>query len=171
MCEKIYRLFKDVYNCETRVSVEYIFEKDMNGIVRECRKMAGRRSRTRTDAKKATKLSTRSQYYSHKIFKDNLIGVQYLDLRDKEKVKREGKWHTNPKHSVDVLQYVALSESIDHCKVSFILQVDFLKSFDFGGENDFKSVESFASTYFKPYANIISTTYLLSRSKDGKVGE
>ena len=52
-CTKIYNIFKDVFKCETRVSVEFILEKpDKNGKLQKFVQMAGRKSISRDKGRK-----------------------------------------------------------------------------------------------------------------------
>lgn len=70
VCEKIYQDFKDVFNCETRVAVEYIFNKTNNS-TSSCTKyvkMSGRRSNKRATVKKSIMLEKRK----------NIIHIKYF---------------------------------------------------------------------------------------------
>lgn len=168
VCVKIHEEFKNIYKCNVRVSVEYTFEKDINGVTELCRKMAGRCSNNRIQSKRATKLSSRQGYYSYRIFNQNLIGIHYLG---KEEIGNQEKWYKNPSHNIDVIQYVGLANSFNEQDVSFILQIDCLEKFNFGKNDTEKEMKKFVNTYLKPYVNIISIAYLLGRNKSGKVGE
>lgn len=168
VCAKLHEEFKNVYKCDVRVSIEYTFEKEVNGVKDICRKMAGRCSGDRIQTKKACRLSQRDKYYSYKIFKDNIIGIHYLNRED---ISNGDKWYKNPNHNVEVIQYVALANSFNEQEVSFILQIDCLDSFVFGKNNTDKEVKKFANEYLKPYVNIIGIGYLLGRNKKGIVGE
>lgn len=167
VCGKIHEEFLSVFKCNVRVSIEYTFEKEINKVKHICRKMAGRSSHDRSQGKKATKLSTRSKYYSHKIFKNNIIGIHYLT---KEQIDNEKNWYKNPAHNIDVIQYIALASSFDGKEVSFILQIDCLEKLDFG-KNKEDDVKKFVNAYLKPYVNIINMAYLLGKNKHGKIGE
>ena len=167
VCERIHEEFKNVFHCDVRVSIEYTFEKEFDKVVHLCRKMAGRCSNERHQGRKATKLSTRTQYYSYKIFYENKIGIHYLKPKDEDKEH----WYKNPKHDVDVLQYIALANSFNETDVSFILQIDFLDEMKFGKENTDRDMKKFVNTYLKPYVNIVSIAYLLGRNKKGKIGD
>lgn len=172
VCAKIHEEFKTIYKCDVRVSVEYTFEKDFSGIKKICRKMAGRCSGDRVQAKNSTILSSRKEYYSYKIFKDNMVGIHYLEEKDINDTNPETKkWFKNPKHNVNVVQYIGLANSFNDIDVSFILQIDFLEHFDFGKDNTEDEVSKFINAYLKPYVNTISVAYLLGRNKHGVVGE
>ena len=168
VCTKIHEEFKNVYKCDVRVSVEYIFEKNIDGVNEICRKMAGRCSNSRSQSKRATKLISRRKYYSYKIFNENLIGIHYLV---KDDIDNQEIWFKNPQHNIEVIQYVGLANSFNDQDVSFILQIDCLDNFNFGNNNTEKEMKRFVNTYLKPYVNIISIAYLLGRNKNGKVGE
>jgi len=168
VCARLHEEFKNVYKCNVRVSIEYTFEKEFNGVKKLCRKMAGRCSGDRSQTKKATKLSNRNKYFSYKIFKENLIGIHYLKEND---LKDKTKWYKNPNHSIEVIQYIALASSFNDKDVSFVLQVDCLEPFTFGEKDTYEEMKKFANVYLKPYVNMISLAYLLGRNKKGLIGE
>lgn len=68
-CSKIYRIFKDVFKCETRVSVEFILEKpDKNGKTQRFVQMAGRKSVSRDKGRRPipidkTKILFKQNFY------------------------------------------------------------------------------------------------------------
>lgn len=167
VCEKIHEEFLHVFSCNVRVSIEYTFEKEIDKVKHLCRKMAGRCSGDRSQGKKATKLSSRSKYYSYKIFNENMIGIHYLP---KEKIDDEKEWYKNSAHNIEVIQYIALASSLNEKEVSFILQIDCLQNLDFG-KNEEESIKRFANTYLKPYVNIVNMAYLLGKNKYGEIGE
>lgn len=172
VCTKLHEEFKSVYKCDVRVSIEYTFEKEIGGARELCRKMAGRCSNDRAQPKRSTKLSARYQYYSYKIFADNAVGIHYLDEKDiNGEESSTKKWFKNPRHNINVVQYIGLANSLNDQDVLFILQIDFLERFNFGKNNTEKEVTNFVNAYLKPYVNIISIAYLLGRNKHGMVGE
>lgn len=168
VCEKIREDFYNIYNCRTRVSVEYTFEKEINKVQHICRKMAGRASADRLQGKQATELDKREKYFSYKIFINDKIGINHLT---NDEINDEKIWYKNPSHNVNVLQYVALANSFNNRSVSFILQIDFLDDFCFGYNNTEDEVSLFVNAYLKPYLNIVSMAYLLGCSKKWKIGE
>lgn len=168
VCEKIREMFLVVFNSHTRVSVEYTFEKESNQNRIIYRKMAGRTSDNRSEVKKATELSSREGYYSHKIFSEKLIRTHYLTERE---INDDHVWYKNPAHTAKVIQYVALVHSFNDADISFILQIDFLGRFSFGDNESGEEVEYFVNTYLKPYVNVVSIAYLLGCNENGKMDE
>lgn len=167
ICAKIREEFKDIYKCDVRVSIEYVFEKKTNDNLEIYRKMAGRYSNERVTTKKATPLSSREKYFSYKVFSNNLNGLHILDEED---FSNPDTWHMTD-HNIKIYHYLGLANSFNDKDVAFILQIDCLQDFKFGDNNSDEDIKSFVSAYIKPYVNIISIAYLLNRNKYGKVGE
>lgn len=167
VCSKIHEEFKEVYKCDVRVSVEYVFEKNTDNSIDTYRKMAGRYSNERVKPKKATTLSSREKYFSYKIFHNNLGGLHVLNEED---FSNPDIWYAT-EHNIKIYHYLGIANSFNDKDVVFILQIDCLQNFNFGNNNSDKDIKSFVDAYIKPYANIISVAYLLGRNKNGKVGE
>ena len=171
VCEKIYRNFKDIYKCETRVSIEYVFNKTINRNSNTVQhvKMSARRSNHRATVKKSIPLSGRSQYYSYKIFTKNNKGINILT---EEQIKDTNVWYKNPESSVDVKKYLGIAVSIDDKDtVKFILQIDCLDDITFGENNTDEEVKEFIERYLMTYINIVSLSYLLNMNKKKGIPE
>ncbi len=62
VCEKLYQNFKEVFNCETRIAVEYIFNKNTKASQNiKHVKMSGRRSSKRSTVKRSVALENRKK--------------------------------------------------------------------------------------------------------------
>ena len=171
VCEKIYRIFKEVYSCETRVSIEYIFDKPVNQTkkIEQHVKMSGRRSSQRSTVKKAIPIDRKSKYYSYQIFKDNNRGINILS---KDKIDDATIWYKNPQNNIDIKQYIGIAVSaLDETKVDFIFQIDFLDEFKFGEDNSDKDIQKFIEKYFMSYINIVTLAYLLNLNNKKEIGE
>lgn len=134
VCDRIYRIFKEDFKCETRVSVEYIFDKTVRTEKRETYvKMAGRMSKYRSVPKKSIPLEHKNKYFSYQIFTNNNVGMNILS---EEQIESPKIWYKNPKNNVEVKKYIGIAVSVfDDQIVNYILQIDFLNEFKFG-END-----------------------------------
>ena len=162
VCDAIYRNFKDIYNCETRISVEYVFDKigKNSTKVEPHVKMSGRKSIHRKTVRKASLLSKRKQYYSCKIFTNNNTGINILT---EEQISDKNVWYKNPKNHVEVKRYIGIAVSIgDDETVKFILQIDFLDDIIIGDNNSDHDIKEFVDQYLTTYINIISLSYLLN---------
>lgn len=168
VCEKIRNDFKEVLNCNTRVSVEYTFNKKDED---ECYvKMAARRSDARQSVGKAVLLSKKEKYFSYQIFTENSRGINILN----EKQIEEDNWYKNPEHKNDVKIYIGIAISLPDNKesdVAFILQIDCLDNVKFGDDNTDDDIKKFINNYLMTYIHTISLAYLLNLSKDGKIPE
>lgn len=108
VCEKIFQNFKEIYNCETRVSVEYVFNKKTSNTSNSEKyvKMSGRRSHHRSTVKKSKPLCSRNNYFSYKIFINNNKGINILN---KTQIQDESIWYKNPNNSsIDIKNILAL---------------------------------------------------------------
>lgn len=169
VCEKIHNAFKEILKCDTRVSIEYIFEKDRDGKVEKHIKMAGRRSPNRDTCKKSIPLENKRKYYSYQIFNDNKQGVNILPF---EKIKDSHYWYINPSHSTNVKQYWGIAVSVlNEDRVDFILQIDCLEKLKIGKNNTDEEICDFINQYLKAYINIVSFSYLLNLTKTKKIPE
>lgn len=170
VCEKLYQNFKEVFNCETRIAVEYTFYKNTKSSQKiEYVKMAGRRSVTRSTVRKSTLLEKRKKYYSYKIFVNNNNGINILDTAE---LHNEDIWYTNPKNNTDIKKYVGIAVSVyDENQVKFILEIDFIDDFSFGENNDSIDIETFIEQYLMAYINIISISYLLNLNNKKEIPE
>ena len=170
VCEKIQRVFIDTLNCNTRVSVEYVFDKkDVNNKMEKYVKMAGRRSPNRDTCKKSVLLKKRDKYYSYKIFTDNKLGINFLP---EEEIRRDNVWYKNPSHENNVKKYIGIAVSVlDDVNVDYILQIDCLDEVTFEKNNTPEEVALFINQYLKAYINTISLSYLLNLNKTKKISE
>ena len=170
VCEKIYQNFKEIFNCETRVSVEYIFHKDTNNALNVKHiKMAGRRSNKRATVKKSVIFEKRKNYYSYKIFLNNNNGVNILT---EENINDDNIWYKNPNHTIDVKKYVGIAVDVyDENEVKFILEIDFMNDFIFGDNNTESDIKKFIEDYLTAYINLISISYLLNLNNKKEIPE
>lgn len=170
VCEKIYQNFKEIFKCETRVSVEYVFNKQTKtGQVTKYIKMAGRRSNKRCTVKKSVVFEKREKYYSYKIFLNNNKGVNILD---EGKINNQKIWYKDPKHMTNVKKYVGIAVNVyDEDEVKFILSIDFIDNFDFGENNTEDDINEFIENYLTAYINLISISYLLNLNNKKEIPE
>lgn len=170
VCEKIYQNFKEVFNCETRVSVEYVFHKDTKNAqnVKHI-KMSGRRSNIRSTVKKSVVFDKKKKYYSYKIFLNNNNGVNILD---EQKINDESIWYKNPNHMTDVKKYVGIAVNVyDEAEVKFIVEIDFIDDFTFGENNSEIEIKKFIEDYLTAYINLVSISYLLNLNNKKEIPE
>lgn len=171
VCEKIYRNFKDVHGCETRISVEYVFDKNTGTASRGEKhvKMSGRKSNHRSTVKKSVPLSRRHKYYSYRIFSRNNRGINILT---DEEIHTAGVWYRNPNNSTDVKKYIGIAVSLyDEAEVKFILQIDCLDEIKFGETDSDSDVKEFVETYLMSYINLVSVAYLLNLNSKKEIPE
>lgn len=171
VCEKIRRGFKEVFKCDTRVSVEYVFDKNIkpNGNTEKYVKMSGRKSKNRDLCRGAVPLENRKVYFSYKIFSQNKTGLSILREED---INNESTWFNNPEHLNNIKMYMAIAVSVsNNSMVDFILQIDFLRIPSFlEGKSD-KEIQDFVNQYLTTYINIISLSYLLNLNKKHQIPE
>lgn len=170
VCGKLYSVFRDVFQCETRISVEYIFEKmkDMKNPEIHV-KMAGRKSLHRSKVKPSRLLENRSKYFSYQIFTKNSQGISSLS---KEDIDDPAIWYRSPQSTVDVKHYIGIAVSVfDNGFVDFILQIDFLDEFKFGDHNTDDEIIKFVEKYLLAYVNIVTLSYLLNLNNKRKIME
>lgn len=166
VCEKIYQNFKEVFSCEARVAIEYVFNKAPENI--RYVKMSGRRSNKRSIVKRSTALEKRKNYYSYKIFINNNNGINILNT---EQLQDEEVWYKNPKNNVTVKKYIGIAVSVyDNTDVKFILEIDFLDDFTFV-DDDNDAMKQFIDQYLMTYINIISIAYLLNLNGKKEIPE
>lgn len=170
VCEKLYQNFKEVFNCETRIAVEYIFNKNTKSAPNiKHVKMAGRRSITRSTVRKSTTLDKRKKYYSYKIFINNNSGVNILNS---EQLQNEDIWYNSHRNNRKVKKYVGIAVSVyDETQVKFILEIDFMDEFIFGENNNDEDIKTFIEQYLMAYINIISISYLLNLNSRKEIPE
>lgn len=171
VCEKIRRLFKEQFNCETRVSVEYTFDKENNktGKIEKHVKMSARRSPEREVVSSAVPLEDRSMYYSYDIFSNNLKGINVLFESD---IENGDVWYRNESHFTEVKLYLGIAVSPkENNNVDFILQIDFIRVPEHLKNKGKKELEQFINQYLKSYINIICLTYLLNLNKHNQIPE
>ena len=161
VCEKIYNIFKEVFNCETRISVEYTFQKVSPAKKPEKQvRMAGRKSRHRSQTRKAIPLERKKKYYSYQIFINNNKGMNILEANE---IQNDSIWYNNPDNNVNVKRYIGIALSVfDNEEVNFILQIDFLDDFKFGKDDTEEEIKNFVDKYLLSYVNVITLSYLLN---------
>ena len=161
VCDKLYNIFKDVFKCETRISVEYTFQKRLatNKFEKQVR-MAGIKSRHRSQTRKAIPLERKKKYHSYQIFINNNLGMNILKADD---IKDDSIWYKNPDNNVDVKRYIGIAVSVlDNKEVNFILQIDFLDDFKFGKHDTEEEIKNFVDNYLLSYINVVTLSYLLN---------
>lgn len=170
VCEKIYQNFKEIFNCETRISVEYVFNKNTKTTqnVKHI-KMVGRRSKKRATVRKSVIFEKREKYYSYKIFLNNNNGINILD---ETQINDSNIWYKDPTHTINVKKYVGIAVDVyDENEVKFILSIDFVDDFDFGDNNTEEEVKQFIENYLIAYINLISISYLLNLNNKKQIPE
>lgn len=170
VCEKIYQNFKEIFRCDTRVSVEYVFNKNFKNVKSEKHiKMVSRRSGKRSTVRKSVELEKKRKYYAYKIFLNEEDGVNILDtteLNDKD------IWYKNPMHTTDVKTYIGIAvKAYDKNDLKFILQIDFLDTFAINGHNSKADIRNFVENYLTPYINLIHVSYLLNLNNKKEIPE
>lgn len=170
VCEKIYSIFKEVFKCETRISVEYVFLKTIqNRNPEQHVKMAGRKSRHRSKTRKSIPLEKKQKYYSYQIFVNNNKGMNILESKE---IQNQSIWYKNPENNVDVKKYIGIAVSVlDDEKVNFILQIDLLDDFKFGRNDSEEEIKNFVDQYLLSYANIVTLAYLLNLNSKKELNE
>ena len=170
VCEKIYSIFKEVFKCETRISVEYVFLKTIqNRNPEQHVKMAGRKSRHRSKTRKSIPLEKKQKYYSYQIFVNNNKGMNILESKE---IQNQSIWYKNPENNVDVKKYIGIAVSVlDDEKVNFILQIDFLDEFKFGKHDSEEEIKNFVDQYLLSYVNIVTLAYLLNLNSKKELNE
>lgn len=170
VCEKIYNIFKDVFKCDTRISIEYRFQKTFQTKEPEQRvRMVGRKSRHRCKAGKSIPLERKKKYYSYQIFMNNNKGMNILE---EDEIHDPNIWYKNPANNVDVKRYIGIAVSVfDDGKVTFLLQIDFLENFKFGRKDSEEDVKNFVDRYLLPYVNIATLAYLLNLNNGKELKE
>lgn len=169
VCEKIQHIFKDILQCNTRVSIEYVFNKKDLNKVEKFVKMSGRRSPNRDTCKKSILLNKRSKYYSYKLFTDNKIGINILS---EDQIKQKTLWYKNPSHETDVKKYIGIAVSVqDDEHVDYILQIDCLDEIVFGKNDTNEEIALFINQYLKAYINVVSLSYSLNLNKNKQIPE
>lgn len=170
VCEKIYSIFKEVFKCETRISVEYVFLKIIqNRNPEQHVKMAGRKSRHRSKTRKSIPLEKKQKYYSYQIFVNNNKGMNILESKE---IQNQSIWYKNPENNVDVKKYIGIAVSVlDDEKVNFILQIDLLDDFKFGRNDSEEEIKNFVDQYLLSYVNIVTLAYLLNLNSKKELNE
>ena len=171
VCGKIYSIFKEVLNCETRVSVEYVFDdkiKNSKDNKTEHKiKMAGRKSLNRDICKKAIPFEERKKYFSYKIFYNN---SKEINILQKEEINNSEIWYKN---TTDVLKYFGIAVSVrDKNKVDFILQIDCLDKLEMGDTMDtVEGMKNFINQYLMFYIRVLSLAYYLNLNPNKEIGD
>lgn len=161
VCEKLYSIFRDVFKCEIRSSVEYTYKKVSQTRKTEKHvKMVARKSRHRSKPKKEVPLERRRKYFSYRVFTNNNEGINVLE---EDEIQDPSIWYTNPNNSVDVKRYIGIAVSVfDNSEVNFILQIDFLDDFTFGENDSEEDIKNFVDKYLLSYVNVVTLSYLLN---------
>lgn len=170
VCEKIYQSFKEIFRCNTRVSVEYVFNKNFKNAKSEKHiKMVTRRSGKRSIVRKSVQFEKKRKYYAYKIFLNEQDGVNVLDEKE---INDKDIWYKNPVHTTDVKTYIGIAvKAYDKNDLKFILQIDFLEKFDFDGHNSKTDIRNFVENYLTPYINLIHVSYLLNLNNKKEIPE
>lgn len=174
VCEKVRNLFRDVFYCDTRVSVEYVFTKeDKRGNPAKHVKMSARRSPNRDTVKKAVPLENRKLYFSYRIFSEQRKDINVVTSED---MKNSDFWFKNPNHKYnpgsDVKLYLGIAVSaLDNDIVDYILQIDFLSIPSFFEKKSTEDIQYFINQYLTAYINTITLSYLLNLNKYNKIPE
>lgn len=168
-CSKIYRIFKDVFKCETRVSVEFILEKpDKNGKTQRFVQMAGRKSVSRDKGRRPIPIDKKQKFYSSKIFMNNNNGLNIL--RPKE-IDDANMWVQHNNHDVKFYWGIAVC-AIEESHVDFIVQIDFLEEeLDFVDKTNDEEIRKFIERNLTAYVNLIHLSYLLSLNGKNQIEE
>ncbi len=169
VCRELHKLCKTIFNEDVRVSIEYIFTKEIDGKFEKCTKMISRCSPEREVPRNKTfnlNNINRKKYYSNQIFRDNQVGIHFLN---NDEITHTNKWYVNPTHTNKVIQYLSIAKSIDNENVAFIFQIDSLTTELFGKNN--VEAQNFANEYLSPYVNILRLAYTLNMNRKGEVVE
>lgn len=169
VCDRLHEIFKTIFSCETRISVEFVFTKTEKNRDEKYFQMAGRNSNHITTFKNAVKSEKRKKYYSYKIFINNNLGVNVLREDD---INNEDTWYKNPANNTKVKQYIGIAVSTTNPDtVAFILQIDCLDTIIFGENNDNDDINKFINQYILTYVNTLKMAYLLGLDKYKKISE
>lgn len=168
-CSKIYNIFKEVFKCETRVSVEFILEKpDKNGKLQKFVQMAGRKSISRDKGRKPVLIDKKEKFYSSKIFLNNNNGLNIL--RPSE-IDNADMWFQHNNHDVKFYWGIAVC-AIEEPHVDFILQIDFFEEeLDFIDKTNDEEIRKFIERNLTAYVNLINLSYLLSLNGKKQIEE
>lgn len=168
-CTKIYNIFKDVFKCETRVSVEFILEKpDKNGKLQKFVQMAGRKSISRDKGRKPILIDKKEKFYSSKIFLNNNKG---LNIRRPSEIDNADMWFQHNNHDVKFYWGIAVC-AIEEPHVDFILQIDFFEEeLDFIDKTNDEEIRKFIERNLTAYVNLIHLSYLLSLNGKKQIEE
>ena len=169
VCDRLHETFKNTFSCETRISVEFVFDKEVKNKKEQYFQMSGRNSNHLTSFKKAVKSDTRNQYYSYQIFINNNLGVNIL--RESE-ICDASIWYKNPANNTKVKQYIGIAVSANTPdNVDFILQIDCLDELIFGKNNTDDDIYEFVNKYILTYVNTLKLAYMLSLNRNKKIME
>lgn len=168
-CTKIYNIFKDVFKCETRVSVEFILEKpDKNGKLQKFVQMAGRKSISRDKGRKPVLIDKKEKFYSSKIFLNNNKGLNILRPNE---IDNADMWFQHNNHDVKFYWGIAIC-AIEEPHVDFILQIDFFEEeLDFIDKTNDEEIRKFIERNLTAYVNLINLSYLLSLNGKKQIEE
>lgn len=158
----MYKVLKDVTNCESRISVIQQFHED--GKKRKCT-MISRKSKKRTSSAKKELLveyTKNKNYYFLKILKENIDTYVFFDT--KNEIDKNFFWRNNKKKS-DIYQYIGLAEKVETKDIAFLLQIDAMEKKAFGNDKDELAV--FAENYIYPYIQFLKHAYTMERTIKG----
>ncbi len=158
----MYKVLKDVTNCESRISVIQQFHED--GKKRKCT-MISRKSKKRTSSAKKELLveyTKNKNYYFLKILKENIDTYVFFDT--KNEIDKNFFWRNNKKKS-DIYQYIGLAEKVETKDIAFLLQIDAMEKKAFGKDKDELAV--FAENYIYPYIQFLKHAYTMERTIKG----
>lgn len=169
VCDRLHETFKNTFSCDTRISVEFVFDKEIKNGKVQYFQMSGRNSKHVTSFKKAVKSEERKQYYSYKIFINNNLGVNILREND---ICNSSVWHKNPANNTKVKQYIGIAVSANTPdSVDFILQIDCLDEMIFGKNNTNDDIYDFVNKYILTYVNTLKLAYMLGLNRHKKISE
>ena len=158
VCEKIKQAFKSILDCDTRVSIEYVFDKPMqNGKLETFVHMSGRRSQNRDICKPPLPLRKKKEYYSYKVF---VSGKQGIRLVSEEETYDPNTWFRNS-DTPDIKKIFGIAVCANGSEVAFILQIDLLEEVHFSKTNSDEDIISFVQKNLNPYITIVTQSYLL----------
>lgn len=158
----MYKVLKDVTNCESRISVIQQFHE--GGKKRKCT-MISRKSKKRTSSAKKELLveyTKNKNYYFLKILKENIDTYVFFDT--KNEIDKNFFWRNNKKKS-DIYQYIGLAEKVETKDIAFLLQIDAMEKKAFGKDKDELAV--FAENYIYPYIQFLKHAYTMERTIKG----
>lgn len=170
ICVKTKNVFKNVFKCETRVSVEYTYKStDSDGKEVTFVKMAGRESANRNIPRNAKPLEEKKLYFSYSIFNNNKEG---LNVVHKDDFKKPSIWYYNEAHKTELDMYIGIAVSAsDNSNVDFIYQIDFFEIPEVLNKKTDPEIKDFVNRYLISYINTLCLAYLLNLDDNHNIHE